>query len=279
MPTRTEQGDLLAAVHGGHGESPRMVLASGDVAECFHDAMQAFDYAERYQLPVIHLLDKALASTVQTVMPFDYRGHRMERGARRQIGAERFALSGTGISGRAVLGEPGTAHWVTGVEHGSDGHVREDPVVREAMMEKRARKLAQAARDIPRREKLRVYGTENAAFTILSWGSNKGAALEALERLAAEGVDARLVQLRLLWPFPSDVLAELLDAADPLVVVECNHSGQLDSLLRVHAGRGADHLVLKYSGRPMSGHGLHAALHEIQAGRGERRMVLRNPYE
>jgi 2-oxoglutarate ferredoxin oxidoreductase subunit alpha len=97
MPTRTEQGDLLAAVHGGHGEFPRMVLASGDVAECFDDAMQAFDYAERYQLPVIHLLDKALSSTVQTVAPFDYRERCIDRGERDQAGAARYLPTDTGI--------------------------------------------------------------------------------------------------------------------------------------------------------------------------------------
>jgi 2-oxoglutarate ferredoxin oxidoreductase subunit alpha len=279
MPTRTEQGDLRAAIHGGHGEFPRMVLASGDVEECFHDAMQAFDYAERYQLPVVHLLDKALSSTVQTVAPFDYRGRRVERGERSQVGAQRYALTETGISGRAALGEPGTAHWITGVEHGLDGHVSEDPVMRERMIEKRARKLEQAIVDIPREEKLRVYGIEDAAFTVLTWGSNKGAALEALGRLADEGVEARLVQLRLLWPFPSDELAALLVRAAPLIVMECNHTGQLASLLRAQTGLDADHLVLKYSGRPMSGESVHEALRDIHAGRGERRMVLRNPDE
>src|SRR5690606_32226956 len=79
-PTRTEQGDLLFAVRAGHGEFPRLIVASGDVEETFYDAAQVFNYAERYQTPVIHLLDKMLASTTESLPPFDVRSVRIDRG-------------------------------------------------------------------------------------------------------------------------------------------------------------------------------------------------------
>jgi 2-oxoglutarate ferredoxin oxidoreductase subunit alpha len=170
-------------------------------------------------------------------------------------------------------------HWLTGGEHTMYGRVTEDPGVREGMMEKRARKLALAAREIPVEEKLHVYGDAGTAFTIVSWGSNKGGILEALQRLAADGIAARLVQVRLLWPFPTQEMMPLLEAASPLVTVELNFSGQLAQLLREQTGRASDYLVVKYSGRPMSGQELHRALKSIHAGTSERRVVLRNPYE
>ena len=80
LPTRTEQGDLLFAIHAGHGEFPRLVLASGDVEEAFYDAAQAFSYAERYQTPVIHLLDQGIARTTVSLSPFDVPSIRIERG-------------------------------------------------------------------------------------------------------------------------------------------------------------------------------------------------------
>jgi 2-oxoglutarate/2-oxoacid ferredoxin oxidoreductase subunit alpha len=287
MPTRSEQGDLQFAIHAGHGEFPRLVMASGDLHEAFSDAAQAFNYAERYQMLVIHLLDKALASTTQTVQPFEVEALHVERG---EVYAPqnnehydgsyaRFAPTASGISPRALLGQPGGTHWLTGGEHTVYGRVTEDPVVRERMMEKRARKLALAAREIPVEEKLRVYGDRGAAFTVVSWGSNKGAILEALERLADDGVAARLVQVRLLWPFPMQEMMPLLEAATPLVIVESNFSGQLAQLLREQTGRASDYLVVKYNGRPMSGQELHRALKSVQAGTSERRVVLRNPYE
>jgi len=170
-------------------------------------------------------------------------------------------------------------HWLTGGELTAYGRVTEDPVVREQMLEKRARKLAYAAHAIPAVEKLRVYGERDAAFLLISWGSNKGAILEALERLAYDGIAARLVQVRLLWPFPTDELMPLLEGAAPLVAVELNFSGQFAQLLREQTGRECDHLVVKYNGRPISGQELYRALQRIYAGASERHVVLRNPYE
>jgi 2-oxoglutarate ferredoxin oxidoreductase subunit alpha len=287
LPTRTEQGDLLFAVRAGHGEFPRLVLASGDINEAFYDAAQAFNYAERYQMPVIHMLDKALASTTQTVRPFDTGSVRVERGDvyapppdGNGVGPyPRFAMTESGVSPRPLLGQPGGNHWLTGGEHTVHGLVTEDAVVREQMMEKRARKLELAAREIPEEKKFRVYGDPDAALTILSWGSNKGAILEAMEGLEADGVRARLVQVRLLWPFPAEELSPWLETAEPLVAVETNFSGQLAQLLRERTGHVPDHLILKYNGRPIPGEALYQALKTIVAGDGEARMVIRNPYE
>jgi len=71
MPTRHEQGDLRFALHAGHGDSPRIILASGDFEEAFHDGAKAFNWAERYQTTVIHLVDKALANSNGTMPVFD----------------------------------------------------------------------------------------------------------------------------------------------------------------------------------------------------------------
>ncbi len=285
MPTRTDQGDLQFAIHAGHGEFPRLVIASGDIEESFHDAARAFDYAECFQLPVIHLLDKALTSAFQTVAEFDTAALVIERGERYSpVGQEgksvqRFALTDSGISPRPLLGQEGGQHWLTGVEHNPEGQVSEDPQMREWMMEKRARKLVLALQQIPVDEQFAVYGDADAALTLLSWGSNKGALLAAQACLKERGVAARVIQLRLLWPFPAEALAAVLVDADPLVVVEGNYSGQLNQLLREQLGRGADHLIVKYSGRPIAADALVTVLEAIAAGRGEARHVLRDAYE
>lgn len=285
MPTRTEQGDLRFAIHAGHGEFPRIVIASGDLEECFYDAARAFDYAERYQLPVIHLLDKTLASTAQTLRPFDTaalkpaRGERVPQARPERRPFPRFTLSESGISPRPLLGDAGYAYWTTGVEHNERGRVSEDPTMREQMMEKRARKLISAAADLAAGEKFNVYGDTHAPFTVVTWGSNKGAVLEAVRRLARDGVAARVIHVRLLWPFPAAELTALLRPAAPLIVVECNYSGQFNLLMQEQIGRAADHLVVKYNGRAHTATGLQQAFKQIVAGTSESRIVLRNPYE
>jgi 2-oxoglutarate ferredoxin oxidoreductase subunit alpha len=282
MPTRTDQGDLLFALHAGHGEFPRIVLASGDVASCFDDAAQAFDYAERYQMPVVHLLDKALTSTLQTVPVFQMPNRPVERGELVTTPAppiDRFALTPTGLSPRPLLGQHAGQHWSTGVEHSEQGQVTEDPALRERMMEKRAQKLELAAAEIPFSEQLEVLGDEHAALTVFTWGSNKGAVLDAIRRLSTAGIRVRLIQLRLLWPFPAEAVRQLLETATPSVVIECSYSAQLDLLFQQQLGAGCDHQVVKYSGRPISGESLVTALQSIHAGEAETRIVLRNPYE
>jgi len=285
MPTRTDQGDLLFALNAGHGEFPRIVLASGDVSSCFYDAAQAFDYAERYQMPVIHMLDKALTSTLQTVSSFDLSRLAIDRGERYTVTADevngipRFALTESGISARPVLGQVNGQHWITGVEHTEQGQVTEDPVLRERMVEKRAKKMERAIAEIPIAEKFEIYGDKDAAYTLFTWGSNKGAVLDALSRLSEVGINARAVQLRLIWPFPAEALMPLLEASSPSVMIEGNYSGQLNTVFEQQMGKGCDHLLLKYSGRPFSGEGLFPILKAIHAGEAETRIVLRNPYE
>ena len=291
LPTRTEQGDLLSALHAGHGEFPRIVLASADLTEAFADAAAAFNYAERYQLPVIHLLDKALSSTTQTLDRFDTGTLTIDRGrlyepdgrAPEQGSFPRFALTDDGISPRPLLGQPGAMHWVTGGEHTEEGRVTEDPVVREQQMEKRDRKLELAEAQIGLPEKLAVYGAAEAAvITVVSWGSTKGALLEAIDLLSCEGIDVRLIQVRLLWPFPGRELVELLRApgADgPIVTVELNRSGQFARLLAERTGIRSTHRIVKYNGRPLTAAELRSPLRRIAAGGAEPTTIVRNPWE
>jgi 2-oxoglutarate ferredoxin oxidoreductase subunit alpha len=285
MPTRTEQGDLQFAIHAGHGEFPRIVLASGDIEDCFYDAMLAFNYAERYQLPVIHLLDKALASCTKTQTRFDYENIKIERGellAHNDADTtpfERFALTESGVSPRPLLGQSNAQHWLSGAEHDTFGQVSEDPVMREQLMEKRMGKQQQILNGLSDKEKLRLHGNEKEHFKVLTWGSSKGAVWDAVKYMEQSDIEVCAIQVRLLWPFPAKELSELLVDAEPLVVVECNYSGQLNNLLREQIGRSADHLLLKYNGRPMSGDSVFKALITIHEGQGTPCVVLHNPDE
>ena len=65
-PDTARAGRLSFAINAGHGEFPRIVLASGDIEESFYDTIKAFNFADRYQMPVIHMLDKAIANSLIT---------------------------------------------------------------------------------------------------------------------------------------------------------------------------------------------------------------------
>ena len=278
---------MFLALNAGHSEFPRIVLASSDLDEAFYDAAAAFNYAERYQTVVVHILDKSLSSKTMSVPPYDLEQIHIDRGEVASLNGAgepgslypRFAPTESGITPRPLLGMAGGMHWLTGGEHTQYGRVTEDPVIREQQMEKRMRKLETAAREIPLEEKLQVYGDPEADFTVLSWGSNKGAIVEAIEMLAEEGLAARLIQVRIMSPFPAAELEEVLATAKPLVGVEANFSGQLAQVLRQHTGIACDKLVVKYNGRPMAGRRLHDTFKTIMDGTDETKIVLRNPNE
>ncbi|WP_252901356.1 hypothetical protein [Vulcanisaeta sp. JCM 14467] len=130
QPTRGGQSDLLSSVFASHGEYPRIVLASGDHEEAFYDAIDAFNYAETYQVPVIHLVDKFLANTIATIPLPNLDNVRITRGVLASKGLreyKRFDLSSP-ISPRAFLGD--YVMWYTGDEHDEYGHINEDPINR-----------------------------------------------------------------------------------------------------------------------------------------------------
>ena len=279
LPTRHGQDDLLFAVHAGHGEFPRMVYASGDVEESFYDTGRCFNYAEKYQLPVIHMMDKLIASSVTTCPRFDpsrvsvRRGKLLREVPPTEEGYRRFARAEDGVSPRSVLGLENGIFWNTGDESDERGHITEDPVVRAEMMDKRLMKEGRILEEVPKEEQVASYGVRG--HTVVCWGSAKGPALDAISMLKEEdGVDMGLVQVKLLWPFPAALLGSLLEDASVIIDVEANQTGQLGALMRQGLGRDPDHYISKYTGRAITCTELLGALRRIVSGKAGKREVL-----
>jgi 2-oxoglutarate ferredoxin oxidoreductase subunit alpha len=280
LPTRHGQDDLRFAIHAGHGEFSRVVLASGDIRECFYDAANAFNYAERYQLPVIHLVDKALANSYQTFPVFDVGQYKITRGdivGEKELRGEkykRFLFTETGVSPRVFLGTRNGVHWYTGDEHNEYGHISEHPSTRTRMVEKRMRKLDTIEKKVPIDEKVSLFGDADAENVIVSWGSPKGAIIEAIDKLREDGFSAGFLQVRMVHPLPGGHIADVLRKAKKVIDVEMNYSGQLGGIIREKTGIPMDFQVLKYSGRPMTTTEVYGALRDILLGKAPKRQVL-----
>jgi 2-oxoglutarate ferredoxin oxidoreductase subunit alpha len=270
LPTRTEQGDLQFVIHAGHGDFPRIVLSPGDIDEYFQCAFDAFNHAERYQMPCILLCDKCLANATQTVPVFDESALVIDRG-RLVPDADlegdghykRFAFTDDGVSPRTVPGQRGGVFWMTGDEHNEYGHITEDPLNRLKIHDKRMRKLVLPLDDLPPEKQFTLHGPEAAEITVVSWGATKGAICDALAVLAGKGLAVNFLQLRLVWPFPARAVTPILRRARTLVDIEMNQSGQMAALIREQTGIEIPHRVLKWTGRPISETEVVAALEEI----------------
>jgi len=248
MPTKQEQGDLNMMLYGGHGEIPRFVLGPTTISECFWKTVEAFNLAEKYQTPVYIAADLAMAVTEQTFPPeaFDMDDVEIDRGKvvdEESIGEwqnekgqfKAHALTDDGVSPRAFPGTDGGVHMSTGLEHDELGRRTEDTEMRVEQVDKRNRKVetAREREDFSPRE----FGDGDSENLVISWGSNEGAMTEAIEFLEAEGVDVKFLSVPYLFPRPD--LTEAVEAAENVVVVECNATGQFadvvehDTLTRV----------------------------------------------
>ncbi|WP_435097993.1 2-oxoacid:acceptor oxidoreductase subunit alpha [Halarchaeum sp. P4] len=256
MPTKQEQGDLNMLLYGGHGEIPRFVVAPTTVADCFHKTVEAFNLAEKYQTPVYIASDLSLAVTEQTFAPeeFDMDAVEIDRGkvvdeeniSKWQNEKDQFkphAVTADGISPRAFPGTEGGVHMSTGLEHDELGRRTEDTEERIDQVDKRNRKVdtAREQEDWSPVE----YGDEDADTLVISWGSNEGALVEALDFLKEDGVDVRVLSVPYIFPRPD--LSEAVESAETTIVVECNATGQFADVIEKDVLERVDR-INKYNG-------------------------------
>jgi 2-oxoglutarate ferredoxin oxidoreductase subunit alpha len=277
LPTRHGQDDLLSTIHAGHGEFPRIVYASGDIEESFYDTAKCFNYSEQYQLPVIHMMDKFLASSVITCKRFDLEKIKINRGKlleKLEPNSEykRFAFTDDNISPRSKLGLENGIFWSTGDESDESGHITEDPELRIKMMDKRQSKLSYVLKTIPDEDQAVSYGL--AETCVISWGSPKGPILDAIDMLKGENIAIGFIQLKLLHPFPKDYLGFLLKDVKTIIDVEANHVGQLGEILKQNIQRSPDYYILKYTGRTMTSTEIYDSIKNIIENKAHTRQVL-----
>jgi 2-oxoglutarate ferredoxin oxidoreductase subunit alpha len=240
MPTKQEQGDLDALLYGGHGEIPRFVVAPTTVSECFHKTIEAFNLAEKYQMPVYLVGDLALAVTEQTFEPdeFDMDDVEIDRG--KIVGesdintwlneSDQFQPhfpTADGISPRTLPGTSGGAHMTTGLEHDELGRRTEDTDVRIEQVEKRNQKVETAEEE--GEWDYREFGDSDADTLILSWGSNEGTMREAMDFLDEADISIRFISVPYLFPRPD--LSDEIEDAEEVIVVECNANGQFADVI------------------------------------------------
>lgn len=288
LPTRTEQGDLRQVLHAGQGDYPRLVMAPGDVDECFEMGFSAFNYADRFQIPVLILIDKYLSETFVSVDDFETAERKalmkIERGTiiGKVDGGEdfkRYKDSMDGVSERTLPGTVGGEHVTTSYEHDEASLLVEDVDSRNLQMRKRMRKMDTLLGVLPKpvvidgdgREvdldewarELRAHPTnsDRSGFVVfVSFGSLKPVLMEACKRLGTGGgkkkaVKAGVLMIKCLAPFQSEDVKKILNKAERsgarVIGVEQNFSGQLCGLVREKTGIEIKEKILKYDGREM----------------------------
>ncbi|HXS69605.1 MAG TPA: 2-oxoacid:acceptor oxidoreductase subunit alpha, partial [Candidatus Polarisedimenticolia bacterium] len=239
MPTSVEQSDLNLACFGGHGDSPRVVMAPANVEDCFYTAIEAVNIARRYNVPVYILSDQAIATRIeafpepdlqkicQDITPDlspvqDYKPYDLSS----PDGTTKRVVPGTRIlSGKYPV--------ATGLEHDELGHPSGAPRMHMAMSAKRRKKIQSLGATLPLPK---IHGPNEGNVLLIGWGSTEGPISEAVDRARAAGDSVSSIHLRHISPLPSG-LENIFSGFNHVFVVEMNDEGvygygQLGGILR-----------------------------------------------
>ncbi len=274
IPTKTEQADLNQVYGASQGDFPRVIIAPRDTRDCFDSTVEAFNLAEKYQLPVILISDLLVSEHPETIEPEDLRAAvPIERG---ELLTEwnggngkykRYAFTPSGISPRAIPGTVNTLHVAATDEHDEEGILISDvftnPAVRRKIAEKRMKKMALALGELPAPQ---LEGPAEAEVTLISWGSTWGVVHEALPQLAAAGIRANQLHFKYLLPFHSREASEILSRCRRTIGVELNATGQFARHLRAETGYTVSERILKYDGEPFEPREIVEQVRAILAG-------------
>jgi len=248
LPTRTAQEDLLFAIHAGHGEFPRLVLAPADPQDAIAATVRGFELADRYQIPVIVLTDQFLADAHFSLPPLSIPAGASGSHETEPVSAEGYAcyaLTGDGISPRLFLGHSEHLVCLDSDEHTEAGHITEDlAYTRPVMVEKRLEKGRRLQAEVRPPE---ARFAEDAEIVLIGWGSTRGAIAEAVDVLRVGGRQVGSLHFTELWPLP---WIELPDDVG-YWVVEGNATGQFARLLAAEYGVTVKGTIGRYDGLPI----------------------------
>ena len=224
QPTKGEQGDLLTAIYGSHGDAPKVVMAASSIEDCFYSVITARKIAETFNMVVVLLSDANLATGQQ---PFP-RPKFSEGWLAPPIDQSAVAEGSrpydwdrvTGLARRFMPGQPHGMHTLTGLAHDRDSHVAYDPLSNEEGLRHRSLKLAALQKTL---RPLQVFGDGSGDLLVIGWGSTKGAIEEAVARLRADGLKVSSLHLQFLQPMAPG-LKEIMQRFRKVMTVESNWS-------------------------------------------------------
>ena len=228
LPTKVEQGDLLFACFGGHGDTPKVVMAAATIEDCFYSVITARKIAETFNTVVVVLTDASLATAQQPFPRPRFSEEWLSPPADQSAipeGAKPYDWDDrTGLARRFIPGQPNGMHCLTGLAHDRMSRVAYDPAINQEGTRSRSLKLASLQKTLKTPP---VFGDEEGDMLVVGWGSSKGAIEEAIERLRAEGLSVSSLHLRFLQPMASGI-GDVMRRFNKVMTVENNWSDDIN---------------------------------------------------
>jgi len=254
LPTWSCQGDLNLAIHAGHGEYGRMVIAASDQTSCYELIQHAMNYAETYQVPIVLLYEKVIAESQTTITPFKQKKIPIKRGLvtgkrlAKLKSTDRYKITKSGVSLRWLPGTAKVGYYGNSDEHRENGVLTELGDECKAMYDKRVRKLDTILNVLPEPV---IYGPKTKAdFSFVGWGSSKNTVFDVMEVLKEKGIKVNYLHYEYLWPLKTSGFEHFFKNNKNVHILEGNREGQLANLIEAKTGLSFKGRLNKYNGRP-----------------------------
>lgn len=275
LPTKTEQADLFQVYGASQGEFPRLIVAPRDIADAYQTTIDVFNYADKYQMPVVIMSDLLLSEHPETVDGEAFkkpekidRGEIVHEWNEKDGKYRRYRFTESGISPRALPGTANTLYVSPTDDHDEESILISDmftsPPVRRMIMQKRMRKMENLLKELPAPK---LEGPADADVTLVTWGSTFGVVKEACELLAAQGVKANYLVLKWIYPFHADEVEQILSKVKKKISVEVNYTSQMARYIRSETGIKMDGHVNRYDGEPLEPQEVADAVKDLLAGK------------
>jgi 2-oxoglutarate ferredoxin oxidoreductase subunit alpha len=222
QPTKAEQGDLLTAMFGSHGDAPKVVMAPSTIEDCFYSVITARKIAETFNMVVVILSDANLGTSQQPFPRPQFNEAWLAPPPDQSelpIGLKPYDWnSQTGLARRFVPGQLNGVHTLTGLAHDDQSHVAYDPEINAQGIRARSLKLAALQKTL---RPPPLNGPDTGDLLVIGWGSTKGAIEEAVETLRGKGHQVSSLHLTFLQPLPPG-LKEIMQRFRKVMTIEGN---------------------------------------------------------
>lgn len=274
LPTKTEQADLFQVFGASQGEFPRLIVAPKDIEDAYNATIEAFNVAEKYQLPVLMMSDLLLSEHPETVDPEVFttdvkidRGEIVEEWPEENGKYKRFKFTESGISPRALPGTPNTVYTSGSDDHDEEGILISDmftaPPVRRKIMEKRMAKVENLLKEL---EAPKLEGPKDADVTLVCWGSTYGVVKETAAKMTKNGTKTNVLCIKYIAPFHQKEVTDILSKCKKKISVEVNYTSVMAKFIKMETGISMDGHVNKYDGEPPEPKFIEARVNEILKG-------------
>jgi 2-oxoglutarate ferredoxin oxidoreductase subunit alpha len=252
LATKPGQADVMQVRWGRHGDQTIIALSPATIEECFHLTVQAFNWAEKFRVPVVIATDEVVAHMRQNlIMP---RPNEIPLISRKTPTGppdayRPFAVQDDGIAPLAAYGSDYVFH-ISSSMHGPDGYSNNDPQNAEWKIAHLHKKLERHQDEI---SLIKTFDTQDMDVLLIAYGATTGASRAAAREARQRGIKAGVLQLITIWPFPEQQVAELAASVSRIVVIEMNYSGQIAGEVQKLIGTNVTiQKVNKYNGQIIS---------------------------